>query len=139
MTVDGRDCMQRHGCLGGARGLARRCWKRKFSGGAHWGWSGRKLTQRAQAELYEKALAHFETLWSDGEFQSYDPTNEVHRKELRDALERAKGGGGAIARTTFFDPEPKSYQREMLDLLAAERELGRNRNLVVAATGTERP
>lgn len=39
-------------------------------------------------------------------------------------------------RQTFFDLEPKAYQQDMLDSLQAERDHGRRRSLVVAATGT---
>jgi superfamily II DNA or RNA helicase len=38
--------------------------------------------------------------------------------------------------TVFFDLTPKAYQAEMLNRPARERELGRTRNLLVAATGT---
>ena len=37
---------------------------------------------------------------------------------------------------SFFDLQPKTYQQEMLEQLAAERAHGRSRNLLVAATGT---
>lgn len=94
-----------------------------------------KFTERGQPALFERALAHFETLWEDQEFQTYDPTNPVHRAALSEALKR-ESGEEFVARTTFFDLEPKAYQQEMLDQLQIEREHGRHRNLVVAATGT---
>jgi hypothetical protein len=40
------------------------------------------------------------------------------------------------ATVSFFDLQPKTYQQDMLEQLAAERAHGRHRNLVVAATGT---
>ena len=94
-----------------------------------------KFTERGQFGLFERAKAHFETLWEDNEFQSYDPTNATHRAALNQALKR-ESGDDVVARPTFFDLEPKSYQQEMLDQLLNEREHGRCRNLVVAATGT---
>lgn len=94
-----------------------------------------KFTERGQAELFARARAHFETLWEDPEFQAYDPANPRHREALGQALER-EAGGELIARPTFFDLQPKTYQQEMLDQLQLEREHGRHRNLVVAATGT---
>jgi len=94
-----------------------------------------KFTQRGQADLFERAKAHFETLWEDNEFQTYDPSNPQHRIALGEALKR-ESGEDVIARPTYFDLQPKAYQQEMLDQLQIEREHGRWRNLVVAATGT---
>ena len=94
-----------------------------------------KFTEQGQAGLFSRAKAHFETLWNDGEFQHYDAANTVHRSELLRALRR-EAGDQLSATTTFFDLEPKDYQKEMLEQLALEREHGRFRNLVVAATGT---
>lgn len=94
-----------------------------------------KFTERGQPDLFERASAHFETLWEDSEFQRYDPANQAHRRALSDALRR-ESGDDIVARPTFFDLEPKTYQQEMLDQLQIEREHDRRRNLVVAATGT---
>jgi superfamily II DNA or RNA helicase/HKD family nuclease len=106
-----------------------------LTGGLEW---TVKLTQRAQAALFARATAHFETLWEDNEFQRYDPDNPDHRRELAAALGRESFGGGDSASVipAFFDIQPKTYQQEMLEQLAAERSHGRCRNLVVAATGT---
>lgn len=105
-----------------------------LSGGLEW---TVKLTQRAQEALFEQARAHFETLWSDSEFQPYDPDDPVHREALTSALRTESGETFTSgARIGFFDLQPKSYQQDMLEQLAIEREQGRWRNLVVAATGT---
>ena len=94
-----------------------------------------KFTERGQPDLFERAGAHFETLWEDSEFQNYDPANQAHRTALGEALKR-ESGEDIVARPTYFDLEPKAYQQEMLDQLQVERDHGRWRNLVVAATGT---
>ena len=102
-----------------------------------------KITQAADIDLFSAASAHFETLWNDPEFQSYDPHNEEQRRSLDTALREQRrdprarqGGGEPIAIHTWFELRPKAYQLEMLERLAAERRHGRWRNLVVAATGT---
>jgi HKD family nuclease len=104
-----------------------------LTGGLEW---TVKLTQRAQEALFERAVAHFETLWADSEFQRYDPDNALHRQSLAAALKRETFGGEPGAAISFFDLQPKTYQQDMLEQLAAERTHGRNRSLVVAATGT---
>lgn len=104
-----------------------------LTGGLEW---TVKLTERAQASLFTRAIAHFETLWADTEFQRYDPDNAEHRQALAAALGRESFGGEPTGTIRFFDLQPKSYQQDMLEQLAAERAHGRHRNLVVAATGT---
>ncbi len=105
-----------------------------LTGGLEW---TVKLTQRGQEALFARAVAHFETLWADSEFQSYDPDDAEHRRALSAALDRETfGGGDPSAPIRFFDLKPEKYQQEMLEQLANERSHGRCRNLVVAATGT---
>lgn len=94
-----------------------------------------KFTERTQAELYTRAIAHFDTLWEDPEFQHYDPDNESHRVALMRALGR-EAGGTQTTLVSFFELQPKTYQQDMLEQLGAERIHGRTRNLLVAATGT---
>lgn len=104
-----------------------------LTGGLEW---TVKLTQRAQESLFARAIAHFETLWADSEFQHYDPDNAEHRRALACALGRESFGGEPTGAINFFDLQPKTYQQDMLEQLAAERAHGRHRNLLVAATGT---
>lgn len=97
-----------------------------------------KFTEKGQKALFSRAKAHFETLWQDEEFQAYDPNNTEHQRALKDALIREKGGQYEVVQgiTTFFDIQPKPFQRILLDQLENEREHGRFKNLLVAATGT---
>lgn len=97
-----------------------------------------KISQVRDSALFESAKANFETLWNDPEFSTYDPRNPEHRNALEKALESQRGavGGHVVALRTWFDLQPKSFQQVMLDRLAHERAHGRNRNLLVAATGT---
>lgn len=94
-----------------------------------------KFTQAAQADLYVAAQAQFESLWNDPEFELFDPNSEADLRRLSAALSEEARGPEA-GETVFFDLMPKAYQVEMLNRLARERELGRTRNLLVAATGT---
>lgn len=100
-----------------------------------------KFTERSQGELFTRAIAHFDTLWEDPEFEAYDPANAAHRSALEHALQRESGrsgnaGGAPSSLTSFFELQPKTYQQDMLEQLANERAHGRTRNLLVAATGT---
>lgn len=95
-----------------------------------------KFTETGQSNLFNRAQAHFETLWEDGEFQAYHPDNPEHRQTLERALKRESGRDYVPFNTTFLSVEPKPFQQEILEQLEAERSLGRQRNLLVAATGT---
>ncbi|HQX90656.1 MAG TPA: DUF3427 domain-containing protein [Moraxellaceae bacterium] len=110
-----------------------------LTGGLEW---TVKSTEVGQRDIFEKAVAHFETLWADAEFQSYDPNNPEHVEALKAALKREGRRKDApeevtgIASSTWFEIQPKPFQKIILDKLAHERSEGRCRNLVVAATGT---
>lgn len=94
-----------------------------------------KLTERGQDFLFNRASAHFETLWEDEEFSAYHPDDARAAESLRIAL-RQEGTGSGAAPTFFFDITAKPYQSDMLQQLQYEREQGRTRSLLVAATGT---
>jgi superfamily II DNA or RNA helicase/HKD family nuclease len=107
-----------------------------LAGGLEW---TVKFAERGQGPMFSQAQAHFETLWHDKEFVLYDPHNPEHRTALDVAIAQEKGGGKREQPAnvfSFFDLQPKNYQLEMLEQLQSEREHGRMRNLVVAATGT---
>jgi len=107
-----------------------------LAGGLEW---TVKFAEHSHSAMFQQAQAHFETLWHDTEFVPYDPQQLEHRDALKLAIAREKGGGKAVQVEnvlSFFDLTPKNYQLEMLEQLQAEREHGRMRNLVVAATGT---
>jgi superfamily II DNA or RNA helicase/HKD family nuclease len=107
-----------------------------LAGGLEW---TVKFAERGQGSMFQQAQAHFETLWHDTEFMLYDPDQPDHVSALKFAIAKEKGNGEQKTPTNvlqFFEITPKNYQKEMLEQLQAEREHGRTRNLLVAATGT---
>ena len=82
----------------------------------------------------QKIIATFDSYWNSSEFEFY---KEEERERLFRALRAERIMGDGSTRSFVFDIHPYPYQQEILDKLNAEREVrGRNRNLVVAATGT---
>ena len=85
--------------------------------------------------IVARVASTFEQYWNEPEFESYDP--RVDGDRLQAALD-AEGHAGVLPapyrlRLHF---EPKPFQVEMLEAIAAERQRGHYRNLVVAPTGT---
>lgn len=97
-----------------------------------------RLSEVEQSHLLDTFRATFDEYWEDPAFESYDPNDAAQRSRLDEAL-AAEGGGPTDLpiQLTSLDVRPWGYQREILDTLAAEREIhDRFRNLVVMATGT---
>ncbi len=102
-----------------------------ISSGLEW---NLKVTRQDLPETIAKIDATFESYWNSSEFEYYD---EGQRERLTRALQAEKYFDGPQDNPFVFDLTPYSYQREILDRLAAERQVrGRYQNLVVAATGT---
>ncbi|MGC5563294.1 DUF3427 domain-containing protein [Streptomyces sp. FR-108] len=97
-----------------------------------------RLSSVATPAVLNKFEATFEAYWNDIAFESYDPDGDGER--LDRALAHAGGtGSGAELKINLSGLEVRAFphQQDMLERLTVEREIrGRNRNLLVAATGT---
>jgi superfamily II DNA or RNA helicase len=93
-----------------------------------------KLSQYELPYLWQQINATFETYWNDNNFEPYTAASA---DRLTAAVGRELTGNSGASPTTFFDLRPHQFQKEILDVLAAEREVqGKHRHLVIAATGT---
>ena len=93
-----------------------------------------KLSQYELPYLWEKVTGTFESYWQDDEFQTFD---EDSVPRLRLAIQQERKVGTASGVTISFDLRPFPFQEEILDIIAAEREVQKKfRHLIVAATGT---
>ncbi|WP_026670177.1 DUF3427 domain-containing protein [Butyrivibrio sp. AE3006] len=93
-----------------------------------------KVTTKDMAPTIQKIEATFESYWNSTTFEKY--THDSYDK-LRTALRAERRGKNTEGYGFIVDINPYPYQQEILDRLSAERKIrGRNRNLVVAATGT---
>lgn len=93
-----------------------------------------KVAAKELPDTIQKISATFESYWNSSEFEVY--TVEQQEK-LKHALRAEKYFIENIDQLYLFDISPYPYQQEILDKLDAERKIrGKNRNLVVAATGT---
>ncbi len=94
-----------------------------------------KISQFESPYLWDKIRATFDTYQNSPEFTFYDNSS---REKFAKALKHEKCLDQEDNRTMLFlDVTPYPYQQEILDKIRAEREIhNRNKNLVVAATGT---
>ena len=93
-----------------------------------------KISHYELPYLWSKITGTFETYWQDEEFQPYYGEAPDRFRQAID-LERAATVEPGVA--VAFDLRPYPFQEEILDVLAAEREIQqKHRHLVVAATGT---
>jgi len=93
-----------------------------------------KISQYELPHLWRKIVATFDTYWNDDEFERYD---ERAKPKLADAIRREREHGTESGFVPSLDLRPYPFQEEILDVLASEREIqGKDRHLVVAATGT---
>lgn len=90
-----------------------------------------RLSARENPDLLDKLGREFEALWADAAFAPFE------RERFEQARSHARGHDSPTLALARFDLRPFAFQDEILDKLAAARELhDRHRNLIVAATGT---
>ena len=93
-----------------------------------------KVTTKDMAPTIQKIAATFDSYWHSKNFEKY--TGDSYEK-LNKALKAERYGEQTNSVGFIVDVNPYPYQQEILDRLDAERIIrGRNKNLVVAATGT---
>lgn len=93
-----------------------------------------KVTSKEINHIIDKFKKTFDTYWVDKEFELYKPG--VDKIQLSTALKQQRQSDTSQL-TAFFDLKPFPYQEEILEKLNSERVVHlRNKNLVVAATGT---
>lgn len=98
-------------------------------------WTAR-ISQYELPYLWRQIVAGFDTHWSDpAEFEVLDE-NGLERLEQALQAERKTLTGSDQKTWKFFNLEPFGFQQEILEAILAERDLGIQKHLVIAATGT---
>jgi HKD family nuclease len=92
-----------------------------------------KISQYEQPFQWVKIKATFDTYWNDREFETY---NKDDKSRLIKALQAEKYDSNTEFVMPNFDLTPYPFQKEILESIWAERQLHRNKHLIVAATGT---
>ncbi|MEQ9464386.1 MAG: DUF3427 domain-containing protein [Haliea sp.] len=91
-----------------------------------------KVTEQDMKHVLDRFSAEFATYWDSPEFE---PFFKQDFERFRVAIGRARRRDASTA-VFFADITARPFQERVLEALAAARENGEKRNLVVAATGT---
>lgn len=102
-----------------------------------------RLAQYASPGLWSKITETFEQWWGDPEFTEFGIEKDHPSHEAFRRLVQRERGDSEYPLTSdqlsipIFDLQPKPFQQAILERIQVERaELGHNRHLIVAATGT---
>ena len=93
-----------------------------------------KISQYEADHLWAHAVATFESHWEDE--SEFSPCHEEDLSTFQLAISRERGGERDDDSVSFFDLRPYGFQQAILEDIAAERQAGRTKHLVIAATGT---
>lgn len=103
-----------------------------LTGGLEW---NVKVTEKESFDIVKKFSVSFESYWNDAAFELFDPEDPKCCEKLKEELAKPQFDA-KNNRQLQVDIRPYAYQQEILDNLAAEREVyGHYKNLIVAATG----
>lgn len=94
-----------------------------------------KITTKEVSHIIDKFQKTFDSYWQSDDFELFDDT--IHKDKLINSLKQGTSRNTLQLNTNFFEIKPFPFQKEILEKLEVERTAhGRNRNLIVAATGT---
>lgn len=94
-----------------------------------------KITTSEVSHIIDKFQKTFDSYWQSEDFELFD--DAIHKDKLINSLKQGTARNTVQLNTNFFEIKPFPFQQEILEKLEVERTVhGRNRNLIVAATGT---
>jgi superfamily II DNA or RNA helicase len=94
-----------------------------------------KITTKEVSHIIDKFQKTFESYWQSDDFEIFD--DSIHKEKLITSLNQGKNSKISEINLSHFDIKPHPFQSEILEKLEVERTVhNRNRNLIVAATGT---
>ena len=94
-----------------------------------------KITTKEVKHIIDKFQKTFDSYWQSDDFELFD--DSINKEKLISALNQGKISKPTDINLSFFDIKPYPFQLDILEKLEVERNVHeRNRNLLVAATGT---
>ncbi len=93
-----------------------------------------KVSEYETKHLWDHAIATFESHWEDP--TEFTACKKEDISTLHKAIETERGSEQDDDNIVVFDLRPYTYQEAILDDISTERKAGKNKHLVIAATGT---
>lgn len=93
-----------------------------------------KISEYETSHLWKHIIATFESHWEDE--TEFSPCTKKDLPTLAIALSKERGADISDHSAFYFDLRPYGYQQAILEDIDAERGVGKNKHLVIAATGT---
>lgn len=94
-----------------------------------------KITTKEVGHIIDKFQKTFDSYWQSADFELFD--DSIDKEKLIASLKHGKASSSTEINYSLFEVKPYPFQLEILEKLEVERSVhSRNRNLVVAATGT---
>ena len=94
-----------------------------------------KITTKEVSHIIDKFQKTFDSYWQSEDFELFN--DEIHKEKLIASLNQGKNSKASEINLSFFEIKPFPFQAEIVEKLEVERTIhNRNRNLIVAATGT---
>jgi superfamily II DNA or RNA helicase len=94
-----------------------------------------KITSKEVSHIINKFQKTFDSYWQSDDFELF--VDSVHKEKLIHSLEYGKISKTKELNPSYFDIKPFPFQSEILEKLEVERSVhNRNKNLLIAATGT---
>ncbi len=94
-----------------------------------------KITTKEVSHIIDKFQKTFDSYWLSDDFEIFH--DDIHKEKLITSLNQGKNSKTTDINFSFFEIKPFPFQSEILEKLEVERTIhARNRNLIVAATGT---
>lgn len=94
-----------------------------------------KITTSEVNHIIDKFQKTFDSYWRSDDFEIFN--DDIHKEKLISSLQQGNTSKFSNTSISFFDIKAYPFQSEILEKLDVERTVhNRNRNLVVAATGT---
>nr|WP_315024349.1 DEAD/DEAH box helicase [uncultured Aminipila sp.] len=92
-----------------------------------------KITSLNQGELIEQTISEFELMWTQANVLTEEWIKQYEKVYLENKINRAKY---KISRIRNYKLEPNSMQKEAIKALAQLRQEGKDKALLISATGT---
>lgn len=92
-----------------------------------------KITSTDDGELIEQTKCEFELMWNQSDLLTEDWIKQYEEVYIKNKINNTKNN---VIRIKNFKPEPNIMQREAIKALSRLREEGKDKALLISATGT---